>query len=226
MFTAAVTEPSETSDGLITIQPHVEITHAQRSSANRPRGSEVYVPVSLDHEEFRDMEIKPGGIIDKIIENQRPNDWIEIQMDNASPHVGKDTVQYLNGTLEELNICGSYILQPPNSPDMNILDLAIFNSLQKNADKLKRGCTTVKELVAVHIAFQTYNPRNLTVAYAHLNACYNEVLKSKVPTSMRVLIKNAAQKLEKENQWIWLKSILPNIIVKKMSSSHILEDSD
>lgn len=134
--------------------------------------------MSVDHIEFRDMQEKEGGIIDKIIEKQQPDNSIEIQMDNASPHVGNSTVQYLNNILDERNIFGNYILQPPNSPDMNILDLAIFNSLQTNADKLKRGCTTVKELIeAVRIAFATYDSEKLKVSYAHLNTCYNEVLK-------------------------------------------------
>ena len=54
---------------------------------------------------------------------------------------------------------------------MNILDLAIFNSLQKNADKLKRGSKSVQELVdAVYNTFKCYDMNNLIVSYAHLNS--------------------------------------------------------
>jgi len=44
MFTAAVSQPNEHFDGLIAIEPHVNIVYAQRNSINRPAGSELMVP--------------------------------------------------------------------------------------------------------------------------------------------------------------------------------------
>jgi hypothetical protein len=144
------------------------------------------------------MQSKQGGIIDKIMEKFQPDSKIEIQMDNASPHTGNNSVENMNTLLEERNIDGLYILQPPNSPDMNILDLAIFNSLQKNADKIKRGCTTVQQLVAaVYTAFDNYDPEKLRIAYAHLNACYNEVLKIEGDNQYKSPHKEARKKVNR-----------------------------
>jgi len=144
MFTAAVSQPNEHFNGLISIEPFVNIVFAQRNSFNRPAGSELMVPKSVNHIEFRDMQTKFNGIIDQIVAKHQVENKIEIQIDNATPHTGQGTQYYLNTILGKRDINGEYILQPPNSPDMNILDLAIFNSLQKNADKLNEDLNQFK----------------------------------------------------------------------------------
>ena len=90
------------------------------------------------------MQTKFNGIIDQIVAKHQVENKIEIQMDNATPHTGQGTQYYLNTILGKRDINGQYILQPPNSTDMNILDLAIFNSLQKNADKLNEDLNQFK----------------------------------------------------------------------------------
>ena len=57
---------------------------------------------------------------------------------------------------------------------MDLLPLNLMSILSK----LKRGSKSVQELVdAVYNTFKCYDMNNLIVSYAHLNSCFNEVIK-------------------------------------------------
>ena len=54
---------------------------------------------------------------------------IYVQQDNAKPHIAPNDTEFLNESMKD----GFYIelvQQPPNSPDMNVLDLGFFRSIQ------------------------------------------------------------------------------------------------
>mmetsp|Transcript_16709 Transcript_16709/g.15069 ORF Transcript_16709/g.15069 Transcript_16709/m.15069 type:complete len:151 (+) Transcript_16709:82-534(+) len=98
-------------------------------------------------------------------------------MDNAPPHIGQGNVATLNNYCELHEKQVEYILQPPNSPDLNILDLCLFNTLQKRSNKIKKEARTADKLIeAVQIVFDTMDRDTVCVTYGHLFACYNEVL--------------------------------------------------
>lgn len=69
------------------------------------------------------------------------------------------------------------VCQPPNSPDLNVLDLGFFRSIQtlqhqeapKNVDEL---------LAAVDKAFNELSPQCLTNVFLSLQSCMLEVIKS------------------------------------------------
>jgi hypothetical protein len=60
-----------------------------------------------------------------------PSFVIKVQQDGAGGHISHMD-EYLNDTIEELGLQGKveFYTQPANSPDLNILDLGLFNALQ------------------------------------------------------------------------------------------------
>ena len=54
---------------------------------------------------------------------------IKIQQDSARPHIAPSDKEFLHKTFEmRLNV--DLVFQPPNSPDLNVLDLGFFNTIQ------------------------------------------------------------------------------------------------
>ena len=53
---------------------------------------------------------------------------IVIQQDNAKPHIAPDKDFVDETTKDGFNI--QFVQQPPNSSDMNVLDLGFFRSIQ------------------------------------------------------------------------------------------------
>ena len=52
MFSVAISEPSETCNGLISIIPIANTENTKRSSINRPAGTPILVAQSTDHNVF------------------------------------------------------------------------------------------------------------------------------------------------------------------------------
>jgi hypothetical protein len=116
-------------DGKLGIWPFVSEEPAQRTSKNRAAGTIEIKPVSVDRDTYRAMLIE--NVIPAI---KQKVPWLKstklvIQQDGAGAHVaGNDPAV--------LSACGdrgwtiSLTKQPPNSPDLNILDLGILCSIQ------------------------------------------------------------------------------------------------
>ena len=69
---------------------------------------------------------------------------INIQLDNASPHIKDDDVDWR----QAVDKCGVKVKirnQPENSPDLNVLDLGYFNAIQSLQQQ--RRSTSIEELV-------------------------------------------------------------------------------
>ena len=69
-----------------------------------------------------------------------------------------------------------YTTQPPQSPDFNINDLSIFNSLQKKTYKLRRDSNqNILDLwEKVATIFEQYPTETIVIGFGHLFCCYNE----------------------------------------------------
>ncbi|XP_074283945.1 uncharacterized protein LOC141608498 [Silene latifolia] len=101
----------------------------------------------------------------------------ESHMDNARPHIKNSDPDFK----AEANKDGWNIelsCQPPNSPDLNVLDLGFFRAIQslqqrKNAYKLD------KLVVEVNNAFEKLEVIKLNYVFITLQACMIEVLKRK-----------------------------------------------
>lgn len=80
-----------------------------------------------------------GGIIDQLLAKQGHQ---IIQVDNAGAHGTTGKNPKVSILQEDVNSNGcdiEYIAQPPNSPDLNILDFCLFSSMQHRADRIKHG---------------------------------------------------------------------------------------
>jgi hypothetical protein len=182
MFMCAVAKPIYSSDGdlifdgKIGIFPFTMQAPAQRSSKNRRRGEMETKPIqSITKQHTRDM------IIQQILPSIRAK-WpqgaskvIYIQQDNAKPHITDDDTAFR----EVANIDGfefHLVQQPPNSPDLNVLDLGFFRSIQ--ALQHQHSAYNYKDLVTVvQNAYDALTPNTLKFVWVTLQACKIEVLK-------------------------------------------------
>ena len=70
------------------------------------------------------------------------------------------------------------IQQPLNSPDLNILDLCIFRSLQSHTDC--RAPQSIRELIeGVEEEYQNYDVNRLARSFVTLQSCMREIMREK-----------------------------------------------
>ncbi|KAI5400539.1 uncharacterized protein LOC127096114 [Lathyrus oleraceus] len=163
MFLCAVTRPrfdneeNETYSGKIGIFPFVYEQPARRSSVNRVAGTIETKPIASVT-----REVNKAYLINKVlpaIENMWPREdvgkKIFIQQDNARSHISKDDPDFCRAASEsEFDI--QLTCQPPNSPDLNVLDLGFFNAIQSLQQK--EPVKSIDELVgAVQKAFDEFS---------------------------------------------------------------------
>ena len=158
MFGAAVARPRQNPetgewwDGRVYFSSFTRREAAVRNSRHRPAGTLVTKPVSVNREvycEWLCFDVVTAAIA------QWP-DWvprkIKIQQDNAKPHIRLNDPTWLevqafyarpeNGGWQ-LELC----FQPPNSPDLNILDLAMFRAMQ--SIQQQHQTKNIDELIAI-----------------------------------------------------------------------------
>jgi hypothetical protein len=100
---------------------------------------------------------------------------IYIQQDNAPSHVPVNDKEFAEAVVHtSLDI--QLINQPANSPDLNVLDLGFFASLQSlTYDKISRN---LDDLIRnVDIEFQNYDLADLDRVFLTLQGCMTEVMK-------------------------------------------------
>lgn len=99
---------------------------------------------------------------------------ILVQQDNAKPHVSPFDPDILDAGLAD----GWHIrltCQPPNSPDLNVLDLGLFASLQTlQYEKKMRGIEDIVD--AVEEAFKTMKWETLDNVFLTLQKCMEALL--------------------------------------------------
>ena len=135
MFLGAVARPrwdhhkNRMFDGKLGIWPFTEVVEAQRTSANRPAGTLITKALtSVTTDVYRKWLIE--WLLPAIKEKFPPsNRVIKIQQDNARPHIQPQDSMFLQAA-QRLGLNVELVCQPPNSPDLNVLDLGYFNSIQ------------------------------------------------------------------------------------------------
>ncbi|XP_074369553.1 uncharacterized protein LOC141710981 [Apium graveolens] len=186
MFTAAVARPRFnqentecTFDGKIGIFPFTYQAPAWRASKYRAKGTVVTKVVeSVGRKETRSMLI--NDIIPAIMQKWPISEGyktIYIQQDNARTHITQDDPEW-----QQVHNQGDFtfylVQQPPNIPDLNILDLGFFRSIQSLMHK-KMPKDVDDMLNAVHQAFYELDPRTLANIWLSYQYVMNEVLKVK-----------------------------------------------
>lgn len=70
--------------------------------------------------------------------------------------------------------------QPSQSPDLNILDLGMFNSLKRSAEQMKFRATIIEELIEkIEKVYRAYAPKTLNSICNTQILSWNEILKVK-----------------------------------------------
>ena len=111
--------------------PLVQQVAAKRSSVNRPSGTlETKMISSMTKEVTRWFYInKVLPAIKQIWPQEHAMETIYIQQDNVPCHISPDDEEFCKAASE-----GGFdirlICQPPNSPDLNVLDLGLFIVIQ------------------------------------------------------------------------------------------------
>ncbi len=183
MFLAAVGRPRNDSasgiefSGKIGIFPFVYQEPAKRKSKNRVAGTiETKAIVSVT------KEVVKACLIEKVLPaikekwpHTSPGRTIYIQQDNAKPHIKADDFDFQEAARRTgLNV--QLVCQPPNSPDMNVLDLGFFRAIQSLQHQ--QSLKNIDELVrAVEKAFDEFPSTRLNHVFVTLQLCMIEVMK-------------------------------------------------
>jgi hypothetical protein len=134
--------------------------------------------INVDRDTMRSYLI--SKVLPAIVQKWPSNDrarTIWIQQDNASSHVPPNDSQFQTAVAQTgLDIKITY--QPSNSPDMNVLDLGYFASLQSLTHR--RACRNIDELIQnVETEYENYNPNTLRRVFLTLQSCMIEVMKER-----------------------------------------------
>ncbi|KAF0692796.1 Aste57867_16158 [Aphanomyces stellatus] len=137
-----------------------EVVLAQRRSFLRDAGTPVMKTVPVTRDIYKSM-----------LEDTRK---VKIQQDNARPHVpplGLDVVAACKADGWDMEV----VFQPPNSPDMNVLDLGFFRAIQTlQSEKSSRS---LEEIVsATESAWLEVSMNTLNKNFVTLQSCLKEVI--------------------------------------------------
>ena len=180
MFLTAVARPRFNEDGICTFDgkigmfPFVDYVPAQRASRNRAQGVIVTTPISVTKNKYREFMVTK--VIPAIKEKWPDrNRNIIIQQDGAPAHIKENDAEFVAAATAGLwNI--SLELQPPKSPDINVLDLSFFRALQA-AQWRREPAVTIDGLIQqVNDAFEEFNPRKIDYGFITLQTCMDDIL--------------------------------------------------
>ncbi|RLN33604.1 hypothetical protein C2845_PM03G27170 [Panicum miliaceum] len=182
MFVTAVARPKYDGQGdlifsgKLRVWAFVKEVPAARRSQNRERGTLETKSIIVNKDVMRQYLIEKviPAIEDKWPQEDRDK-TIFIQQDNARTHVLPNDPAFLEAVARTgLDI--RLMQQSANSPDMNVLDLGFFNSIQSLTDC--GNPETIEELIYnVEKEFEEYNETLLNRVFLSLQSCMKEVMR-------------------------------------------------
>ena len=153
MFLCAVCKPQRRPDGslmngLIACEPFTEVKPAARGSKNRAKGTLEENSIKVSAEVYR--KFMKEKVIPKIRERLK---WkkgvvITIRHDGAKPHNGKGNKEFFEKWGRKYGWIFEFERQSPQSPDVNVLDIGVFNGLQAKSDEYRMNSSKVLDMVA------------------------------------------------------------------------------
>lgn len=182
MFLAAVARPrfdatrNQEFSGKIGIFPFTCKEPAKRRSKNRMAGTLETKAINVNKEIMRSCLIEK--VLPAIRAKWPPHDSTEtiyIQQDNARPHITQLDSEFVEAACKDgFDIC--LLCQPPNSPDLNVLDLGFFREIQSLQHQ--EAPKTIDELVcAVEKSFENFPSQSLNEVFLSMHACMIEIMK-------------------------------------------------
>ncbi|EAZ41197.1 hypothetical protein OsJ_25699 [Oryza sativa Japonica Group] len=183
MFLSALAKPRYDEEGncyfdvKIGIWPFVRKEPAQRSSRNRPKGTLVTKSITVSRETSRAFLItKVIPTIASCWPREDVGKTIWIQQDNARTHILPNDEAFALA-VAQVGLDIRIMNQRPNSPNMNVLDLGFFASLQSKT--YLKNCSNMDELISnVDEEYNEYNSNLVSRVFLTLQACFIEVMKA------------------------------------------------
>ena len=183
MFLTAVARPrfyeygNMTFSGKIGVWSFVRVTAAAKRSKNREKGTLETKPVIVTRDVMREYIIqKVVPAIQALWPADDDGQPIFIQQDNARTHILPNDQAFAEA-VDESGLDIRIMYQPPNSPDMNALDLGFFSSIQSLTDC--KSPKTIPELIkGVQEEFDGYEVSKLNRVFITLQTCMVEVMKN------------------------------------------------
>lgn len=186
MFFGAVAPPNPARefDGRVGLWKVTEEKSAINNSKYHERGDVYEVPTMMTGAIF--VQMCKEKLIPAIAEKLKWAKKVEIQMDSAGGHKVKTSVQELNEYCQSVRAYQkiSFVTQPTRSPDLNVLDLGIWNSIQSGVpsvkhepeSKIKIADRIVTEVERAWGNYDGYT--KLKKIFNTLNMIYKEVIKA------------------------------------------------
>ncbi|XP_021715173.1 uncharacterized protein LOC110683131 [Chenopodium quinoa] len=164
-------------DGKYVIFPFTIKERAKKSSKNRAAGALVIKALqNVNREVIRDMLLTKviPEIVSKWPESLPKN--VVIQWDNARPHqIPRDEEFIVATTANGFNI--QIVFQPTQSPNLNVLDLGLFRSIQSL--QYHYFPSNLDELVEKVIeSYDTFKPQVNKYIWVTLQRCMIKILKA------------------------------------------------
>ncbi|KAL7098802.1 hypothetical protein ACP275_09G041400 [Erythranthe tilingii] len=150
---------------------------AKRNSVNRVAGT---------------LETKPIASVKRDVIPTIKEKWpredsrypIFIQQDNARTHIPQDDIEFCQVEKED-GFDIRLMCQPPNSPELNVLDLGFFNAIQSL--QYKETPQNVDELInAVVRAFEGFSARKSNRIFLTLQSCMIEIMRGKGSNKFKI----------------------------------------
>jgi hypothetical protein len=183
MFLAAVAAPREDRgfDGKIGLWHVGEEKTAMRKSKFHEKGDVYDVNINMNGDVF--MEFMKEKVIPAIIKKCSWAKKVIIQIDSAGGHRVGETVDLLNKVGKKTRPLIQVRTQPTRSPDTNVLDLGIWNSMKSRVPDVKydRKATesmTQRIINAVEAMWVEYDPAKLNNIFITLTAVLEEIKKN------------------------------------------------
>ena len=147
-------------DRSVGIWPFVRQTCAQRSSKIRARGTAEINTVTVPGDVWLSLLVeKLFPAIRSAMKHAKTT--TVLRMDGAGNHFKRSIHHEISQELTKDGFDIRLEQQPSNSPDLNVLDLGFFHSLQTRVAKIKEGGKLVDILSNVNKAFKEYPPETL-----------------------------------------------------------------
>ena len=120
-----------------------------------------------------------------------------IQQDNARPHLQPNDLEFTEAA-KNLGIDVRIDLQPPNSPDLNVLDLGYFNSIQ-SLQHTESPKNIVELINVVNESYDKLEPNKLLKIFLTLQTVMEQILLNDGGNEYK-LVHMSKSKLEREGR--------------------------
>jgi transposase len=190
MFLGAVAAPRDDVgfDGKIGLWHVGEEKVAQRKSKFHERGDVYYINANMDGDLF--LEMVKDKLIPAIIKKCQWAKKVIVQLDSAGGHRVGETLEAFNKIGKKSKPPIEFITQPTRSPDTNVLDLGIWNSMKSRVAEVRydrKATESMNQRIinAVSDMWEDYDPAKLNNIFITLTAVLEEIEKDKGGNSFK-----------------------------------------